>query len=147
VGHNHHAPQETKLFVIATTINLLLCGAQAVYALMSHSMILLADAGHNLGDVAGLAMSGSYLLKKRSDSKYSYGFKRTTIMAALLNAILLLGTTLFILFESIHKFLSPVAFSKHTLYIIMLLALAGLGWWCIIEQMEQQSHTTFLSTA
>jgi cobalt-zinc-cadmium efflux system protein len=133
MGHNHHhhhhhhaAPESFNLaFSLAIGINLLFTLVEAVYALMANSMSLLADAGHNLGDVLGLALSWGalWLLSKKATDKYSYGFKRTTILAALINAIVLMSTAVAICTESIHKLITPSHVNET---IVMIVALVGI---------------------
>ena len=117
--------QSTKLFALATTVNLLFVIVEAGYAWRAHSMSLLADAGHNVGDVVGLAVSGIavWMLKKPRNDRYSYGFKRMTIIAALLNAVLLLLTTGAILIKSVYKLSHPLPIQAD---IVMLVAAAGI---------------------
>lgn len=124
-GHVHHSGSWTRSFLLATIINFSFVIAEIVYALIANSMSLLADAGHNLGDVLGLGMSALafQLTRKSSSRKYSYGFKRTTILAALFNAILLITSTVFILIEATQKLIHPVAVEEK---IIILVAAIGI---------------------
>ena len=82
---------------------------QVVAGLFSHSMALLADAGHNLGDVAGLALSviAFRLAKVKPTHTYTYGYKKTTVLAALTNAVILLITIGILGFESVNRLLHP----------------------------------------
>ncbi|MHB1947819.1 MAG: cation diffusion facilitator family transporter [Gammaproteobacteria bacterium] len=112
-NHSHHAPASFNLaFGIAVGLNLLFTIFQVIYALVANSMGLLADAAHNFGDVFGLVLAwgASILLTLPARKRYSYGFKRTTILAALANAIILIATSAIIAFESIYKLthLTPV---------------------------------------
>lgn len=125
-GHHHHAPESAtnRAFFLATGLNLIFVIAETVYALMANSMSLLADAGHNLGDVFGLAMAwaASWLLTKPSNKQYSYGYKKTTILAALANALLLTLATGIIAYESIFRLLHPAPITEKIIMIV-----AGLG--------------------
>lgn len=94
-GHNHahHAPDKINTaFIIAILANFGFTVIQAIYAYLANSTSLLADAGHNLGDVLGLIFSwiASMLLKKKASTNLSYGFKKTSILAALINALILI---------------------------------------------------------
>lgn len=128
-GHDHHhhqAPQSfTLAFALAVGLNLTFTLIEAVYALLANSMSLLADAGHNLADVLGLVLAwgAMWLLSKKASDKYSYGFKRTTILAAITNALILVGTTIAIAIESIHKLLEPTVVNEK---IIIIVALIGI---------------------
>src|SRR6185503_2441429 len=83
---------------------------QATYGFISHSVALIADAGHNLTDVLSLifAMGANMLAARPPTAHRTYGYRRTTILAALLNAVLLLITTGAILYGAIERFQSPV---------------------------------------
>jgi len=125
-GHHHHAPPNNgKAFFIATLLNFLFVIAETTYALLAHSMSLLADAGHNLGDVAGLALAwgASWLLTRPASERYSYGYKKTTILAALANALLLTLATGIIAYESIVRLFQPQPVTEH---IIMIVATLGI---------------------
>lgn len=128
-GHHHHVDASqgfNKAFAIATMANLLFTLIEAGYAIVAHSTSLLADAGHNLGDVMGLVFSwlASYLLTKPSSDRYSYGFKRTSILAALTNAILLVATCSIIVYEAILHIVHP----EHVgTTIVMIVALIGIA--------------------
>ncbi|MBL4647607.1 MAG: cation transporter [Gammaproteobacteria bacterium] len=127
---HHHAPKKfTSAFAVAVGFNLLFVVIEAFYALTAHSTSLLADAGHNLGDVLGLIMSWAamQLLATKATEKYSYGFKRTTILAALFNALILLATTGLIIYESIDKLIHPVAVNEVTVMIIAAIGIAING--------------------
>ncbi len=106
-GHAHEPPQSfNAAFAIAVTLNLAFTIFQIVYAFLANSMSLLADAAHNFGDVFGLVLAwgASWLLTLPARKRYSYGFKRTTILAALVNAVILVATSALITFESVYKF-------------------------------------------
>ena len=94
--HNHHhAPQSfNTAFAIAVSLNLAFTIVEGIYAVMANSMSLLGDAAHNLGDVLGLllAWGASWLLTKPNSVRYSYGYRRSSIIAALINALLLVAT-------------------------------------------------------
>ena len=110
--HSHAVPQDkvNLAFAVAVSANLLFTLIEASYAIMAHSMGLLADAGHNLGDVLGLllAWGANWLMTKPAKERYSYGFKRSSILASLFNAFLLVATSAIIAYESIVK-LIPIA--------------------------------------
>lgn len=132
MGHHHHGhhhvhatPDHGKAFFIATAVNLLFVIIEAIYAVLAHSMSLLADAGHNLGDVAGLALAwaASWLLTRPASERYSYGYKKTTVLAALANALLLTLATGIIAYESIVRFFHPQVVTEQ---IIMIVAAIGI---------------------
>jgi cobalt-zinc-cadmium efflux system protein len=128
-SHTHHhvasAVNTHRAFALAVGVNLLFTITQASYAFIAHSTSLLADAGHNLGDVAGLAMAwgANWLLQQESSEKYSYGYKKTTVLAALANALLLVLTAALILHEAIYRFLHPVSINAG---LVIGVAIAGI---------------------
>lgn len=129
--HHHHHPVATfnRAFAIAVALNLIFTIVEAVYGVLANSMGLLADAAHNLSDVLGLLMAwgASWLLKRSPTEKYSYGFKKTTILAALGNALLLVLTSAVIIYESIDKLLHPVAIAETTVVVVALIGIAING--------------------
>jgi cobalt-zinc-cadmium efflux system protein len=106
-GHAHHLPATFgKAFAIGITLNIVYVVAQVIFGLAAHSLALLADAGHNLGDVMGLflAWGASILAQRQPTSRYTYGLRRSTILASLANAILLLVAVGGITWEAIRRF-------------------------------------------
>lgn len=120
-GHTHSAPTSLNTaFAIAMTLTLAYTSLEIVYALFAHSMSLLADAMHNLGDSLGLGLAwlANWLLSFPARKRYSYGFKRTTIIAALANAFILVATSALIAYEAIHKLLNLSAVNEDIVIII-----------------------------
>jgi cobalt-zinc-cadmium efflux system protein len=128
--HQHHQPQQFNLaFGLAVLLNLLFTLMEAIYALSAHSMSLLADAGHNLGDVLGLgfAWGASWLAQQRASGKFSYGLKRSTILASLLNAAILMATAAIIAYEAMITLFAPAVVDELTVMIIAVLAIGVNG--------------------
>jgi cobalt-zinc-cadmium efflux system protein len=128
--HHHHQPTQFNLaFALATLLNLAFTIIEATYAFLSHSTGLLADAGHNLGDVLGLLMAwgATALLTRRATEKYSYGYKKTTILSALANALLLVFTSAIIIYEAINKLIHPTAISEVTVMIVAFIGIVING--------------------
>lgn len=123
--HNHTTKSFNRAFAIAVILNLIFTLFQIFYALLANSMGLLADAVHNFGDVLGLTLAwgASWLLSLPARKRYSYGFKRTTIIAALINALLLVATSSIIAFQSIYKLLHPSAVNS---WIVLIVAAIGI---------------------
>jgi len=107
--HHHHGfdPAMGKRFVLAIIINLIYVVSEFYLGFRYDSVGLLADAGHNLSDVGGLliSLSAFFLLKKPAGSTFTYGFKKATVLAALVNSLMLLGAVAVIIYECIDKFL------------------------------------------
>src|ERR1700743_247820 len=111
-GHHHHPVNLEKVnraFVIGIVLNFLFVVIEVVVGLNIHSLSLLSDAGHNLADVASLAMAlvAIRLLKVPATEKYTYGFKKTTLPLAPLNAAILLISLGAIGYEALHRLMSP----------------------------------------
>lgn len=110
MSHSHdHAIDYGRAFAIGVALNGAFIVAEVVFGLFSHSLTLLADAGHNLGDVLGLLMAwGASNLQERSPTeRYTYGFRRTSVLAALFNALLLLVSVGAIAWEAIRRIVNP----------------------------------------
>lgn len=125
-GHAHPAPQSFNLaFAISVFLNLAFTIFQIIFAFIAHSMSLMADAIHNFGDVFGLVLAwgASWLLSIPARRRYSYGYKKTTVLAAITNALILISTTALIAYESINKFLHPVAVDAP---IVIIVAIVGI---------------------
>ncbi|MDQ2824346.1 MAG: cation diffusion facilitator family transporter [Verrucomicrobiota bacterium] len=102
------APQNfSRAFAIGITLNVAYVCAQVLFGIFGHSLALLADAGHNLGDVLGLllAWGASHLVRRPSTPRRTYGWRRTSIMAALFNAIFLLVIVGGITWEALRRFI------------------------------------------
>lgn len=95
-----------RAFAIGITLNVVYVVAQAVFGLAAHSLALLSDAGHNLGDVVGLLLAwGATLLARRQPTaRFTYGLRRSTILASLANAMLLLVAIGGITWEAVRRF-------------------------------------------
>ncbi len=100
-----------RALTIGIVINVLYAGIEFGIGFWQGSMGLVADAGHNMSDVIGLllALLAMRLVKKRANERYTYGYKKVTIMISLVNALLLLGAVAGIIVESIRKFIEPQA--------------------------------------
>ncbi len=126
-GHSHaHAPADFgRAFAIGVVLNGGFVAVEAVYGLLAHSTALLADAGHNLSDVLGLliAWGTAYLAKRAPSKRFTYGFKGSTILAALFNALLLLVAIGAIMLEAVQRFDEPLRANGQT---VMTVALVGI---------------------
>jgi len=128
-GHHHdHTPKIDNLnnaFIIGIILNSAFVILEVVYGLISGSLSLLTDAGHNLSDVAGLALAllAFKLTKVSANSKYTYGYKRSTIIVSFFNAVILFASVGVIAYEAIIRFVHPESISGGTMAFV---ALAGI---------------------
>jgi len=106
--HHHHTQPTaaSTAFIIGISLNFLFVLVEVVAGLYIHSLSLLSDAGHNLADVAALSLSllAYRLLKVRSNENYTYGYRKTSIIVALFNAMVLMLSVGAIIYEAAHRF-------------------------------------------
>lgn len=110
--HNHHIQAVSSLnraFIIGISLNLLFVVIEFIAGYYSNSMGLVSDAGHNLSDVTSLALAllAFRLAGVKPNAQYTYGYRKSTILVSLFNAVLLLTAVIFIVIESIDKLLYP----------------------------------------
>ena len=109
--HDHgHAPANfSRAFAIGIVLNIVFVAIEAFYGWKINSLALLADAGHNLSDVAGLVLAwgGALASKLRPNPRHTYGWKRGTILAAFANALLLLMAMGALAWEAVGRLFSP----------------------------------------
>lgn len=121
-GHDHvHAPKNFgAAFAVGIVLNSGFIIAEVTYGLMANSLALLADAGHNLSDVLGLllAWGASILARRLPSSRFTYGLRSTSILAALVNSILLLTVTGGIAWEAIQRISHPDDVQSMTVIVI-----------------------------
>jgi cobalt-zinc-cadmium efflux system protein len=121
--HNHSHNRNLKIgnaFRIGITINILFVIAEATAGYFSNSMALTADAGHNLSDVLALAFSwiAIILSQRKPTLKFTYGFRRSTILIALLNTIFLLVAVGIILYGAIQRINKPMQVNANSMMIV-----------------------------
>jgi len=128
-SHHHHHHEVTKAnlnnaFVIGIALNFLFVIIEVAVGLYIHSLSLLSDAGHNLADVGALALSllAFRLMKVKSNSRFTYGYRKTSILVALFNAVVLLLSIGAITYEAIHRLLNPEPLPGVTIAVV-----AGIG--------------------
>ncbi len=108
-GHNHAPANFGRAFAIGIVLNTTFVILEAVFGVLSHSLALVADAGHNLSDVLGLFMAwgASVLARRIPTERRTYGWRRTSILAALFNALFLLVAIGGIIWEAIGRARNP----------------------------------------
>ena len=123
-GHAHAPANFDRAFGIGITLNLAFVALEAFFGWRVDSLALLADAGHNLSDVAALVLAWIAALagRRRANVHYTYGFKRASILAAFANAALLLLAMGSLAWEAFGRLQSP-----HPTDAVVVMAVAGLG--------------------
>ena len=127
-GHGHsHAPAEFgRAFLVGIVLNTAFVIVEAAFGFLSGSMALVADAGHNLSDVLSLALAwaAAAAAKKPASARFTYGYKSSTILAALANAGLLLVAVGAILFETVGRIAEPPAVQGETMVWVAAVGIA-----------------------
>lgn len=127
--HNHsHTPANfNRAFAVGIVLNLAFVGIEGFYGWRVNSLALLADAGHNLSDVAGLVLAwgGALAVKLQPNPRHTYGWKRATILAAFANALLLLVAMGGLAWEALGRLMSNEVSLQSQGTTIMVVA--GIG--------------------
>ena|SRR2546428_1860648 len=127
--HHHHnvdIENVNNAFIIGIVLNFLFVVIEVAVGLNIHSLSLLSDAGHNLADVTSLALSlfAIKMLAVKPTEQYTYGYKKTTILVALFNAMLLLISIGIIGYEAVNRFLHPEPLPGKTISIVAAIGIA-----------------------
>lgn len=131
MGHEHHHPVATlskasTAFIVGIALNFIFVLIEAGVGFYIHSLSLLSDAAHNLADVGTLALSllAFRLLKVKANDQFTYGYRKTSILVALFNSVVLLVSIGGIAFEAIHKSFSA---DPEPLPGVTIAIVAGIG--------------------
>ena len=119
--HHHHAPPDyNRAFAAGVALNVGFVIVEAVFGVLSNSLALLTDAGHNLSDVLGLllAWGAAALAKKRPSARRTYGYSRATILASLFSGLLLMGAVGAIGWEAVSRLMTPAEPAGKTIMIV-----------------------------
>ena len=119
-GQRHTPTDYNRVFAIGVALNVIYIVVEASYGFVADSLALLADAGHNLSDVLGLllAWGANYLVQRRPTARHTYGWRKSTILAALTNAIILLVAMGGIAWEAVRRFSAPSPVAGKTIIIV-----------------------------
>ena len=126
-AHHHHSGDNYgRAFAVGVLLNVAFVVIEAAFGFFANSLALLADAGHNLSDVLGLLMAwGGYALSKVAPTpQRTYGWRGSTILAALFNALLLLVAIGGIAWEAIGRLSSPAEIAAPTVIVVALIGVA-----------------------
>lgn len=120
--HDHGTKSHGRAFAIGIALNLAFLTVEVVYGVLAHSVALLADAGHNFGDVLGLGLSwgASALATLKPSARRTFGFRRTTIVASAANALILLFVTGGLTWEAIRRLVAPEPAQGKTMIVVAL---------------------------
>jgi len=127
-GHHHHVDMEDTSgarLLITLVLNLVIPVAQVIGGVYAHSMALLSDAAHNFSDFAAILIAyfAHLVGKKGASARNTFGYRRVEVMAAVINVVILLGASCFIVYEAVGRFQHP----QHVLgKIVIWLACVGI---------------------
>ncbi len=130
--HSHAAPDPAAIdraFAVSIAVNGAFVAVEAVWGFMTGSLALLSDAGHNLGDVATLLMAliAHKLHEIKPSLRFTYGFRKSTILVSLLNSVFLLITVGVIGYEAARRLISPTAVNGITIAVVSAIGIAVNG--------------------
>jgi cobalt-zinc-cadmium efflux system protein len=126
-NHDHGPPADySRAFALGIVLNLGIVIVEFVFGVLANSMALISDAGHNLSDVLGLAVAwaGAVMAKKAASARFTYGLKKASILAALINALTLLVAVGAIAAEAVRRLLNPAPAEALTMIWVAALAIA-----------------------
>lgn len=120
MAHDHHVQHYNRAFAIGVVLNVVFVAIEAGYGVYANSLALLADAGHNLSDVLSLllAWGANVLSGARASEHRTYGFRKATVMAALLSTVLLMVALGGIAWEAIGRLRSPSDVQGMTVIVV-----------------------------
>ena len=138
-GHHHHhgTPDAgNRAFLLAIVLNTVFVAIEFAYGFIANSTALMADAGHNLSDVLGLmlAMGAAMLARREPSARYTYGLRGSSILAALLNALLLMLACGAIAWEAVHRFTEPAPVAGLTVSAVAAIGIVinGVSAWMLM---------------
>jgi cobalt-zinc-cadmium efflux system protein len=125
-GHSHGPASFGRAFATGVALNLGFVIVEAIFGVLSNSVALLADAGHNVSDVLALALVwlASELVKRAPTARFTYGLRSSSILAALFNAVFLLVIVGAISWEAIRRLAAPEPVAGETVMIVAAIGIA-----------------------
>ncbi len=123
--HSHaHGPETGSVLKWSMAATLVFVGVEVAAGFQAHSLALLSDAGHNLTDAVALLLAwfAHYMQQRPADTVKTFGYHRSGVLAAFLNALTLLVLSGWIFYESVHRLANPEPVAEQTMIVV-----AGLG--------------------
>src|SRR3954464_3938194 len=126
-GHTHHHDDFSRAFAVGIALNVAIVLVELGFGLVANSMALISDAGHNLSDVLGLmvGLAGTVMAKRSPSPRFTYGLKKASILAALINSLFLLVALGAIVAEATRRLVSPMAAEAHTMIWVAAVAIVA----------------------
>lgn len=143
-GHSHAPPDDRRILFLALALTLGFAGIEAVAGLISGSLALLGDAGHMVTDSMALALAAfaAVVARKPPTQRLSYGFNRAEAVAGLTNGLFMLALIGWLLWQSVHRLINPVAVHGNTVATVALIGLVinlTVAW--LLSRGEQNLNT------
>lgn len=132
-GHNHtdhshhHYSGDGLKFIIVIALNVVITAAEYIGGIISGSLALISDAGHNLSDVLSLILgyTGEKVSERKRSNTYTFGLKRFEVLIALINALTLVVIGIYIFYEAVERFRNPVVVDFSIMLPVAVVGLAG----------------------
>ena len=128
-GHAHHSNTVSRKLSVATVATMLFVGVQLAAGLAANSLALIGDALHNFTDGVALALAlvAVRLARRRPSDEKTYGYHRAGILAAFLNAAILVALTVYLFIEAIHRFRAPEPVNSNAMILVAAIGIALNG--------------------
>ena len=124
-GHSHAHDDFTRAFAIGIALNVAIVAIELIYGVLGNSMALISDGGHNLSDVLGLVVgwAGAVMARRSPSRRFTYGLKKASILAALVNALFLLVAVGAIAAEAVRRLIHPAPANARTMIWVAAVAI------------------------
>ena len=138
--HHFHPPSASWAVKIALGVTLALVATEFVAGTVAHSLALIGDAWHNLTDIPTLILAwiALYFERKPPDHRKTFGYQRAGVLAAFVNALVLVGVAVYICFEGYQRIVHPQAVAARTMMLVGLLALLTNGGITVVLSQERR---------
>src|SRR4051794_11326692 len=124
-GHAHHHDDFSRAFAVGIALNVAIVVVELTFGLVANSMALISDAGHNLSDVLGLVVgwAGTVMAKRSPSRRFTYGLKKASILAALVNGLFLMVAVGAIAAEAVRRLIHPAPAGARTMIWVAAVAI------------------------
>jgi cobalt-zinc-cadmium efflux system protein len=124
-GHSHHREDFSRAFALGIALNIAIVVAELTFGILGNSMALISDAGHNLSDALGLVVgwAGTVMARRSPSPRFTYGLKKASILAALINALFLLVAIGAIAAEAVRRLVNPAPTQARTMIAVAAAAI------------------------
>ncbi|MEX0997178.1 MAG: cation diffusion facilitator family transporter [Flavobacteriaceae bacterium] len=151
MGHDHHHHKSSQVkgsrVLFSIVLNLLLTVAQLIGGIISGSLALISDTLHNFSDVVSLSISyiANKLIRKEASYKRTFGYKRAEIMAAFINSSTIVVVAFYLIYEAIHRFITPQEIGSDIVIWMALLGIAVDGFSMLLLKKDSDKNMNMKS--